>query len=115
MIYGVFDSVHIWMMIVSLLGFARKNLNFSNAFLRYTTPAVYPVYILHQTIIVTAGYFVTQWSLPLVVKLVILIILCFGSDYLLYEFVIKRFMLTRLLYGLTLKVKKQDQRISTSR
>lgn len=107
-IYGVLDSIHIWMMIVSLLGFARKNLNFSNAFLRYTTPAVYPFYILHQTIIVAAGYYVTQWSLPILIKLMILIALCFGSVYVLYEFVIKRFMLTRLLYGLTLKPKKQE-------
>lgn len=53
--YGVFDSIHIWFLIVSLVGFARKNLNFTNAFLQYTTPAVYPFHILHQTIIVATG------------------------------------------------------------
>jgi peptidoglycan/LPS O-acetylase OafA/YrhL len=99
-LYGVLDSIHIWMMIVSLLGFARKKLNFSNAFLRYTTPAVYPFYILHQTIIVAAGYYVTQWSLPIMAKLLILIVVCFGGVYVLYEFLIKRFAITRLLYGI---------------
>jgi len=102
-VYGIFDSIHIWLLIVSLLGFARKHLNFSNAFLRYITPAVYPFYILHQTIIVATGYYVVQWPLPIVLKLVVLIVLCFGSVYLLYEFLIKRFMLTRLLYGLKLR------------
>lgn len=105
-LYGILDSIHIWLLIVSLLGFARKNLNFSNAFLRYTTPAVYPFYILHQTIIVATGYYVVQWPLPIAVKLIVLIILCFGTVYLLYEFLIKRFMLTRLLYGLKLHIRK---------
>jgi len=102
-VYGILDSLHIWLLIASVLGFARKHLNYSNAFLRYATPAVYPFYILHQTIIVATGYYVVQWSLPIAVKLLALIVLCFGSVYLLYEFLIKRFMLTRLLYGLKLK------------
>ena len=104
--YGVFDSIHIWFLIVSLVGFARKNLNFTNAFLQYTTPAVYPFHILHQTIIVATGYYVVQWSLPIAVKLIVLIILCFGTVYILYEFLIKRFMLTRLLYGLKVGIKR---------
>jgi glucan biosynthesis protein C len=89
-----------------LLGFARKNLNFSNVFLRYTTPAVYPFYILHQTIIVATGYYVVQWPLPMFIKLIILIVICFASVYLLYEYIIKRFMLTRLLYGLKLRIRE---------
>jgi glucans biosynthesis protein C len=105
-LYGILDSIHIWLLIVSLLGFARRNLNFTNAFLHYTTPAVYPFYILHQTIIVATGYYVVQWSLPITLKLIVLIILCFGTVYILYEFLIKRFMLTRLLYGLKLGIKK---------
>ncbi len=105
-LYGILDSIHIWLLIVSLLGFARKNLNFSNVFLRYTTPAVYPFYILHQTIIVAAGYYVVQWPLPMFIKLIMLIVICFVSVYLLYEYIIKRFMLTRLLYGLKLRIRK---------
>jgi hypothetical protein len=105
-LYGILDSIHTWLLIVSLLGFARKNLNFSNVFLRYTTPAVYPFYILHQTIIVAAGYYVVQWPLPMFIKLIMLIVICFASVYLLYEYIIKRFMLTRLLYGLKLRIRK---------
>jgi hypothetical protein len=55
---------------------------------------------LHQTIIVAAGYYVTQWSLPIMAKLLILIVVCFGGVYVLYEFLIKRFAITRLLYGI---------------
>ncbi len=50
--------------------------------------------------------YVVQWSLPIAVKLIVLIILCFGTVYILYEFLIKRFMLTRLLYGLKVGIKR---------
>ncbi len=101
--YGILNAIHIWTIILAALGFARKHLNFSNPFLKYTTPAVYPFYILHQTIIVASGYYVVQWPLPIAVKLLILIVICFGGVFVLYHFVIKNFILTRILYGLKAK------------
>ena len=35
---------------------AKRHLNFTNPVL-YATPAVYPYYILHQTVIVASGYY----------------------------------------------------------
>jgi len=105
-LYAVCDSIQIWFLIIAALGFARRHLNFSNGFLRYTTSAVYPFYILHQTIIVAAGYYVVQWPLPMFIKLMILVVICFTSVYLLYEFLITRFVLTRILYGLKLRERK---------
>lgn len=98
--YGILNSIHIWMIILSALGFAKKNLNYSNSFLQYFSPAVYPFYILHQTIIVSSGYFVVQWPLPMVIKFLILVVICFGGVLGLYHFVIRNFILTRILYGL---------------
>lgn len=98
--YGLFNSIHIWTIMLSALGFARKHLNFSNPFLHYTTPAVYPFYILHQTIIVCSGFYVVQWNALIFVKLVTLLSICFGGAFLIYHFLIRPFMLTRVLYGL---------------
>jgi peptidoglycan/LPS O-acetylase OafA/YrhL len=94
---------------MALLGFAKKHLNFSNRFLKYANQAVYPFYILHQTLIVAFGFYVVQWSLPIFLKLVILIILCFGSLWLIYHWLIRPFILTRILYGLKPKEKKKDK------
>jgi peptidoglycan/LPS O-acetylase OafA/YrhL len=102
-VYGSVNAIHIWCIILSAAGFAKKYLNFSNRFLQYANEAVYPFYILHQTLIVAFGYYVVQWSLPIVVKLPVLIVLCFASLYLLYNGIIKRFILTRILYGLKRK------------
>lgn len=104
-IFGVLNSIHIWMLILCILGFAKTHLNFTNNFLKQANKAVYPFYILHQTLIVSFGYYITQWHLPIFVKLIILIFLTFFSLIFLYRFIIKQFVLTRILYGLKPKDK----------
>lgn len=108
-VYGILNSLHVWCMILAAAGFARKHLNFTNRFLQYANEAVYPFYILHQTLIVAVGYYVVQWSMPIAVKLLVLIIVCFVSLYLLYQGIIKRFILTRILYGMKWKRSPHDQ------
>jgi len=107
-LFGMLSAVHIWSLILAILGFAKKHLNFSNRFLKYANQAVYPFYILHQTIIVAVGYYVVQWPLPVFIKLVVLVIICFSFLVLIYHFLIKRFVLTRILYGLKPKEKKMQ-------
>ena len=105
-LYGIFNSIHIWTLILSILGFAKRHLNFSNNFLRYTNKAVYPFYILHQTVIVVFGYYVVQWPIPIFIKLILLLIICFLTIGVLYNWIIKPFVITRILYGLKPKEKE---------
>ena len=98
--FGLLNSIHIWMLILSILGFAKVHLNFSNNFLKMANKAVYPFYILHQTLIVSFGYYITQWPLPIFVKMVLLILLTFLSLVLIYRYIIKPFKLMRIFYGL---------------
>lgn len=105
-LYGFLNSVHIWTLILTLLGFAKKHLNFSTKFLNYTNKAVCPYYILHQTIIVVAGYFVVQWPLPIPIKLSILILICFIVISIVYHWLIRPFLLTSILFGLKPTISK---------
>lgn len=52
--------VFAWSIIVTLLGLAQAFLNRDGPVRRYLTEAIFPVYILHQTITVTAGYWMAQ-------------------------------------------------------
>ncbi|HEX6957901.1 MAG TPA: acyltransferase family protein [Ferrovibrio sp.] len=52
-----------WAWIVMLLGFARRRLDHDNAARRYLTDAVFPFYILHQTVIVTIGHALKPFGL----------------------------------------------------
>ncbi|WP_460968894.1 acyltransferase family protein [Spirosoma migulaei] len=110
--YGFFDGLHIWSIILTIIGFARRYLNFSNPSLVYLTSAVYPFYILHQTIIVATGYYIVQWESPIWIKLTSLIVVCFTLILLLYHFLIRPFVLTRILYGLKPKQLRPTNHVS---
>ena len=49
-----------WCWLMVFLGYGRRYLSFSNALLRWARDASYPVYILHQTVIIMIGFYVIQ-------------------------------------------------------
>ncbi len=64
--YYLLSNFNIWMWLLALLGYGRCYLSFNHPFLRYANEAVYPFYILHQTIIIILGYYLvpSNWSIP---------------------------------------------------
>ena len=106
-IFGLFNSLHVWSILLACAGFAKRHLNFSNSFLQWANEAVYPFYIMHQTVIVVAGYYVVQWPMGIAGKLILLVLLSMTTLFLLYHFIIKRFLLTRIIYGM--KVGKRNK------
>lgn len=68
--------------------------------LRYFTQAVYPFYILHQTVIVSIGFFVIQLEGSIFYKLSLMTGLSFGLIFLVYEFIIRKTVITRVIFGL---------------
>lgn len=53
---------------VAVCGFAHRHLDFDNFHRRYLTEAVFPVYILHQTVIVTAAHLMQPARIPVVTE-----------------------------------------------
>lgn len=53
-------AVLAWSAILGLLGFARARLNHDGPLRRYLTEAIFPFYIVHQTIIVACGFWLKQ-------------------------------------------------------
>jgi peptidoglycan/LPS O-acetylase OafA/YrhL len=92
-------NVFTWTALMAFIGYGRRYLSFCNPLLRWARDASYPIYILHQTVIITFGYWVIQqpWSAWTKFALVVLgtIAICVA----LYEG-IRRFSLTRLLFGM---------------
>jgi hypothetical protein len=107
--YGTLNSIEVWFLILTILGFAKKYLNFNNSFLQFTNQAVYPFYILHQTIIVAAGYYIVQLNIPILPKLILLILITFISIFLIYKYLIKPFILIRILFGVKFRKRKQEK------
>ena len=63
-IYVLVDSYFGMAMIFTLVGWSRTLLNRDSPALRYANTAVYPFYIIHQTITVLLGYAWLGWHAP---------------------------------------------------
>ena len=57
-------TLYAWAAIVAVLGLAQRLLNRPSPALAYLTKAVFPFYILHQTIIILVGYPLISAALP---------------------------------------------------
>jgi glucan biosynthesis protein C len=97
---GPMSCVIVWFAIFAILGFGIKYLNFSTPFLTYANEAVLPFYILHQTVLLTIGYLVFQWSLPAGLSWAIIATASFSIIMVLYEYLIRRHNVLRFLFGM---------------
>ena len=86
--------------LIAMLGYARKWLNFGNSFTQYFSLAVYPLYILHQTAIIMIGFFVVRWHLPVWGKFTAIVLLSFVVCISVYDMLIKRHNALRFLFGM---------------
>lgn len=85
--------------VLALVGQARAHVTRSSAWLRAANQAVYPLYILHQTVTVAAAYLLLPWSAPWWVKLPLVIAATFLVSWSAYEG-IRRARWLRPLFGL---------------
>lgn len=89
-----------WLWIVTVFGWGHHLLNRPMKWLPYATEAVFSWYILHQTIIVVAGYNLGKLSLGPVIEPALVMLATFGSCLLIHEFLIRRTTVLRPLFGL---------------
>jgi glucans biosynthesis protein C len=89
-----------WMVPAAIMGFAYKHWRAESPLLRKLTPAIFPLYILHQTIIVVLAHKLKALAIPPVFEGILLIILTFvlcWSGYLL----VRRMRWIGPLFGVT--------------
>lgn len=87
-----------WSFIVTLLGLGQRFLNRPSKALTYLTGAVFCYYILHQTIIVVAGYYLTQLKLGVWPEFLIMTVLTVAGGVVGYELV-RRVPGLRVFFG----------------
>jgi acyltransferase-like protein len=97
-----------WLTIVPILGFAHRHLVHDSAARRYLTTAIFPVYILHQTVIVVCAHALKPAHLNPLVEGPLLILVTASTSLLGYE-VIRRVWLLRPLFGLALQTTSRTQ------
>jgi glucans biosynthesis protein C len=88
-----------WLAIAAVLGFAHRHLGFDSAARRYLTTAIFPVYILHQTVIVVFAHALKPAHLYAPVEGLLLVFATLATCFLGYE-VLRRLGPLRPLFGL---------------
>jgi peptidoglycan/LPS O-acetylase OafA/YrhL len=101
--------LYAWTMILTLLGLARRYLSGDGPVRRYLTEAVFPVYILHQTITVSAGYALTRLGFGVWQEFVLLTAITVAGAFAGFE-IARRIPILRQLMGL--KSKPKEARLS---
>ncbi|MBU0462518.1 MAG: acyltransferase family protein, partial [Proteobacteria bacterium] len=104
-----FRGLLAWCWIIGLLGLARRFLNFNNRFLVYANEAVLPFYILHHTIIYIIGFFIVQWSSGVGIKYFSIVIVSFTVIMVIYEILVRRVNILRILFGMKSKKDFKNQ------
>ncbi len=88
-----------WCAIVAVLGFAHRWRSADSRALRYLVPAAFPVYILHQTVIVVVAHHLKPLAIPPLVEGPLLVAITFAACFAGYE-AIRRARWLRPLFGL---------------
>jgi len=100
--WGLF-AVCGWCWTGFILSIGMRYLNFSNRLLHYGQEAIVPFFVVHQPVIITISYFVVQWDISLLPKLIIVVLGSFLVSVGFYEFVVKRIGILSMAFGVKTK------------
>src|SRR5262245_102964 len=88
-----------WSAIVAAIGFARVHLNRDHVWRATLAEAVFPVYIVHQTLIIVFAMALAPLRVPVIVEGPVLVALTFGASFAVY-LLVRRVRVLRGFFGL---------------
>lgn len=95
-----------WMGILAILGLGKRYLNFNSKFTQYFSPAAFPVYLFHQSVLVAVAFVVVKLTNIIVLQFCLIVVISFVLTLLCYE-VFRRLSVTRFMFGIkNIKSKK---------
>lgn len=95
-----------WSFVMTILGYGQIYFNKSSIYLKQMNEAIYPFYILHQTVIVVFAYYIVELDLNILSKLLILLVSSFIAIVFIYRFFVYPFNTARLLFGMKKYIRK---------
>ncbi|MDQ4139573.1 MAG: acyltransferase family protein [Bacteroidota bacterium] len=107
-VYLTIFPLNAWFWVFAAIGYGKRYLNKFHPAINYINQAVYPFYILHQTVIVIIVYYVVQTSDTILMKYLFTVLVSFSVSMLLYHLLIKEFKITRFLFGMKPKKTSKD-------
>jgi glucan biosynthesis protein C len=87
-----------WTALMVFIG--MRFLNFSNKWLQYGQEALLPFFVVHVPVIIVIAYFVVQWNVGLVPKVLAVVIGAFAVSLGFYELLARRVAPLRTMFGM---------------
>ena len=92
-----------WTMFIFFIG--MRFLEYGNERLLYAREASYPFFFIHQPVIIFIAFYVVQWEVGLLIKLLVVVIGSFTVSLGLYELLVRRINPVRALFGMKPRTK----------
>jgi hypothetical protein len=100
-IFDFAKCLNILAWIFCFAGYARRYLNSNSSALAYTNKAVYPFFILHQTVLIFIGFFIVEFDWSIYAKFSGIVLGTFLVTLLIYEFVLRRIRGIGVFFGIS--------------
>lgn len=99
-----------WCLVVAWLGWANHLQPTPGCRLNYLVKSAYPVYLLHQVVIIVLGYWLVQTPWSLIPKWIVLLSSSFAVTLSLYEWIIKPLPWLYFMFGIKPSVEVSKQK-----
>jgi peptidoglycan/LPS O-acetylase OafA/YrhL len=89
-----------WLWVLAIVGYGKQYINKKHRILDYVNEAIYPFYILHQTIIVIIAFYVVQTTDTIMAKYGFIVLVSFVLSVSFYHVFIRPYKVMRFLFGM---------------
>lgn len=101
-------NLALWLTLIVIVGYGARHLNLRHRWLPYLNRAAFPVYVVHQTVLLAIGFFIVRSGIGVMPKFLMITGLSLVATYGLYELVIRRAAITRWLFGVKVAAGSRD-------
>ncbi|MBC9930062.1 acyltransferase family protein [Chitinophaga qingshengii] len=98
--YTALATASAWMWVFAIVGYGKRYLNRKSRVLTYANEAVYPFYILHQTVIVILTFYLANLQEDIGLKFIFTVLVTFMISMSIFHVLIRPYGLMRLLFGM---------------
>lgn len=95
----LFSNLTIWIIILALMGIADTYLNKPSPALSYMSRASFPIYVLHQSVLIVAAYYIVSLNISPAEKFLAIMFITLAACVAIYE-ICRRIRPTRFILGI---------------
>ncbi len=113
LVWDIEQRMLTWIGILAILGLGKTYLNFNNKFTQYFSPAAFPIYFFHQSVLVIVAFYAVRFTKLVSLQFTLILLISFIITLLCYE-ILRRFSVTCFMFGIKKKSKNANTKTFNS-